>query len=100
MLSSLFTRPASFAGLAMSVVDAQQQRRTIKDVRGPWIRPKPMPSKRAGRKGTRRAWKRANPPRWSWLYREPTDVIVFQGRAILTPHQYRTLEPQTLWRAG
>jgi hypothetical protein len=26
-----------------------------------WVRPKP-PSKRAGRQGTRRAWKQANPP--------------------------------------
>lgn len=27
-----------------------------------WVRPGRVPSKAAGRKGTRRAWKRANPP--------------------------------------
>lgn len=29
-----------------------------------WVRPGRVPSKAAGRKGTRRAWKRKHPPRW------------------------------------
>ena len=79
-------------GMRVIVQDAQQQRRTPRDVRGPWQRPGRVPSKLAGRKGTRRAYKRAHPPGWTWLYREPTDVIKFARTVVLTPQQWRAVQ--------
>jgi hypothetical protein len=84
-----------FAGLQVTVADAQQQMRTPRDVRGPWHRPGRVPSKAAGRKGTRRAWKRAHPPGWIWLYREPEDVIQVGRRIIVTPRQWDALKRMT-----
>jgi hypothetical protein len=77
----------TFNGMDVRIIDAQVQRRTARDVRGPWVRPK-APSKRAGRKGTRRLWKRANAPHHVMLYHEPDDVVVIHGRTIIaTPGQ-------------
>jgi hypothetical protein len=77
----------SFTGMAITIVDAQQQRRTPRDVRGPWVRTR-VPSKASGRQGTRRGFKRKHPPGYVWLYREPTDVLVIQNRTIIaTPSQ-------------
>ncbi len=74
----------------MVVRDAQEQARTLRDVRGPWVRPR-CPSKRDGRKGTRRAWKRRHPPGWTLFYREPTDVLTYTTvglrYVIVTPWQ-------------
>lgn len=82
--------PGSFAGIRLMVKDAQEQMRTPRDVRGPWVRPR-CPSKLKGRKGTRRWWKRRNVPGWTWYYREPTDVLVYDAfgsrHAIVTPQQ-------------
>ena len=65
------------------------------DVRGPWVRPK-VPSKAAGRRGTRRAWKRRNAPHHVMLYREPDDVLVIHGRTIVaTPLQADALRRAT-----
>jgi hypothetical protein len=36
----------------------------VQEVERVWVRPK-VPSKLAGRRGSRRAWKRANPPHWT-----------------------------------
>lgn len=97
-MSGLFRAPGSFAGMSIRIVDAQDQRRTACDVRGPWVRPK-VPSKRDGRRGTRRAWKRANPPHYVYLYREPTDVLVLHGRTIIaTPAQADILRRETINR--
>lgn len=83
----MFDRPGTFGGMQVQIVDAQEQRRTIRDVRGPWMRPK-VPNKRAGRNGTRRFWKRRNPPHFVMLYREPTDVLVIANSTIIaTPLQ-------------
>lgn len=80
------------------IVDAQKQRRTAQDVRGPWIRPK-TPSKLAGRKGTRRIWKRSNAPHYVMFYREPTDVLVIGGTKIIaTPMQADALRRETAAR--
>jgi hypothetical protein len=58
-----------------------------------------VPSKLAGRKGTRRSWKRAHPPGYVWLYREPTDTIVLtvrhQRTVIVTPRQWSELKRLT-----
>jgi hypothetical protein len=82
----------SLAGMNFHLVDAQDQRRTPRDVKGPWVRPV-APSKRRGRRGTRRAWKRANPPHRVWFYREPTDVLVIEGRTIIaTARQYAEIK--------
>lgn len=75
---------APLFGVQLRVMDAQQQRRTPCDVRGPWVRPK-CRSKAAGRKGTRRGWKRRNPPHWLWFYREPEDVIQFTDPTTRAP---------------
>ena len=85
----LFETPiVTYAGFQCIVRDAQQQARTERDVRGPWQRPGRVPSKLAGRKGTRRAWKRTHKPGWVWFYREPTDVLMLPNRmAIVTPRQ-------------
>lgn len=81
-------------GLKLIVMTADQQRRTPRDVRGPWVRPKCI-SKARGRKGSRRAWKRLNPPHWLWFYREPEDVISYQldgqRTVIVTPRQKQAL---------
>ncbi len=83
--------PLSFNGMDVLVVDTQQQRRTECDVRGPWVRPT-VPPKRAGRKGSRRAWKRKNAPHYIWLFREPDDVLVLYERQIIaTPKQWHAL---------
>lgn len=84
-----------FAGMQVIEMDAQQQARTVRDVLGPraWVRPK-VPSKLAGRRGTRRAWKRHHSPHWAqtMLYREPTDVLVLGGTKIIaTPLQMDAL---------
>lgn len=84
---NIFTAPGRFNGMELRIVDAQQQRRTARDVRGPWVRPR-VPSKAAGRRGTRRAWKRRNAPHYVWCYREPEDVLVLASRTIIaTPAQ-------------
>jgi hypothetical protein len=75
--------------MTVRIVDAQVQARTPCDVRGPWVRPR-VPSKRAGRRGTRRAFKRkrCNQPHFVMLYREPTDVLIIHNRTIIaTPLQ-------------
>ena len=91
---------SAFAGMQVMIVDAQKQARTSRDVRGPWVRPK-VPSKRAGRRGTRRAWKRHNAPHFIMLYREPTDVLVLgQSKIIATPIQADYIRRETrarLW---
>ncbi len=80
--------------MTVRIVDAQEQRRTPRDVRGPWVRPK-MPSKRAAR----RAWKRRNAPHYVWYYREPLDVLVLHGRLIIaTPQQADALRRATVPR--
>lgn len=79
-------------GVQVIVRTAEQQMRTPRDVRGPWVRPK-CRSKASGRKGTRRGWKRKNPPHWLWFYREPDDAIQFTDPmtrrpiVIVTPRQ-------------
>lgn len=83
---------ATFNGKKVFIKDAQQQMRTERDVRGPWVRPGRVPSKLRGRKGTRRAWKRAHRPGWVWLFREPDDVIMFLGTIIVTPRQWAAIK--------
>lgn len=85
-------------GMRVIIQDAQQQARTACDVPGPWVRPR-TPSKRRGRKGTRRAWKRRHPPHRTYFYREPTDVLVFQGTIIATPQQADYIRRSTQKRA-
>jgi hypothetical protein len=99
---TLQQNPLSFApspclgGLTVVVKDAQEQMRTPRDVRSLWVRPGRVPSKRRGRKGTRRAWKRAHPPGYVWFFREPEDVLVLNGReAWVTPRQWDALKMAT-----
>lgn len=73
--------PGTFAGMQVRIIDAQDQRRTERDVRGPWVRPKIPP--RGKRWGTRRMWKRRNSPHYVMLYREPEDVLVIGNRIII-----------------
>jgi hypothetical protein len=95
-----YQRPGSFGGMDVQIVDAQMQRRTPRDVRGPWLRPK-LPSRITGRKGTRRGWKRANPPHYVMMYREPDDVLVIYGQIIVaTPRQADALRRQNQFRNG
>jgi hypothetical protein len=94
-MNLLFQRPGTFSGMDVRIIDAQQQRRTARDVKGPWIRPK-VPNKRRGRWGTRRMWKRRNSPHHIMIYREPADVLVLHGRTIIaTPLQADALRRQT-----
>lgn len=82
-----YQTPGTFNGMRVIIKDAQQQARTPRDVQGPWVRPR-TPSKRSGRKGTRRMWKRRNAPHYVYYYREPTDVLVLAGHTIIvTPLQ-------------
>jgi hypothetical protein len=89
----------NYAGMTVRIVDAQKQARTERDVRGPWVRPK-VPSKSDGRRGTRRSWKRRNPPHFLMCYREPSDVLVLQNRIIIaTPIQADLIRRSTIARA-
>ena len=65
------------ADVDLIVIDAQRQARTSCDVPIGWQRPK-VPAKSKGRKGTRRAWKRAHPPHMAFAYREPTDMLTYR----------------------
>jgi hypothetical protein len=86
---NLLADPKTFMGMRVVIRDAQQQARTARDVPGTRVRLK-MPTKKAGRRGTRRAWKRSHPPHWLYYYREPTDVLVLRDASlvIVTPRQY------------
>jgi hypothetical protein len=96
---NFYQTPGTFGGMRVVIKDAQQQMRTARDVRGPWVRPK-VPSKSKGRKGTRRKWKRRNAPHYIYYYREPTDVLVFAGSTIIaTPQQYDAIKRQTVPRS-
>jgi hypothetical protein len=87
--------PFWLGGLEIRVIDAQKQARTARDVKGPWVRPK-VPSKLAGRKGTRKGWKRRNPPHHIMLYREPDDVLVLHDRIVIaTERQYQAIREST-----
>jgi hypothetical protein len=91
--------PGMFGGMRVIVKDAQEQRRTDRDVRGPWVRPK-VPNKAKGREGTRRMWKRRNAPHYVYYYREPTDVLVLGGSTMIaTPQQYDAIKRQTVARS-
>lgn len=95
-MMNFYQRPDTFCGMQVIVKDAQQQARTARDVRGPWVRPK-VPAKRIGRKGTRRMWKRRNSPHYIYYYREPTDVLVLAGSTIIaTPQQYDAIKRKTI----
>lgn len=91
---------AGLFGVEVRVLTAEQQKRTPRDVRGPWVRPK-CRSKAKGRKGTRRGWKRLNPPHRLWFYREPEDVLKFNDpltrrpTIIVTPRQKAALVAAT-----
>ncbi|UTU09586.1 hypothetical protein CcrBL47_gp300 [Caulobacter phage BL47] len=55
-------RHLAWDGVPVQVVPKQMLETTVSDMR--WVRPR-CPNKRLeGRKGTRKAWKRANPPGW------------------------------------
>ena len=89
----IFQPIGNYAGMRVLVKDAQQQMRTARDVRGPWVRPGRVPSKLKGRKGTRRMWKRAHVPGWTWLYREPADVLIIDKCImVVTPAQWASIK--------
>lgn len=97
-MNLFYNSPDTFNGMQIRIVDAQQQGRTIRDVKGSWIRPK-VPNKRIGRKGTRRLLKQLNPPHFIMLYRKPTDVLIFADSIIVaTPFQAELLRRQTTKR--
>lgn len=87
-------------GVKVIVLDAQQQRRTARDVRGPWVRPR-TPSKKSGRTGSRKRWKRLNAPHYLWFYREPEDMLRYPDpwsgapTIIATPRQAEALRRAT-----
>ena len=56
-----------------------------------WVRPGRVPSKAAGRKGTRRAWKRAHPPRWV-IDPTRTQSYVFNGVLYVDPASYERMK--------
>lgn len=87
-----FSRPMSYAGLDVTLLSAEQQMRTPRDVPVGWVRPR-CPPKRDGRRGTRRAWKqrRANWPHMEFTFREPTDVLQIGRRIIATEKQWNVL---------
>ncbi len=76
-----------FGGLRIFVKTADEQRRTPLYRTDIWIRPGRVPSKHAGRKGTRRAWKRLHQPHWLWAHEEPSDVLQLGDMLIVTPRQ-------------
>lgn len=93
-----FEPPGTLGGMRVIIKDAQQQMRTARDVEGPWIRPK-VPNKRIGRKGTRRMYKRQNPPHHVYYYREPDGVLVLAGSTIIaTPRQADYIRRTTVQR--
>lgn len=105
--------PAAPPRVEFRVMTADEQHRTPRDVPVMWTRPK-VPSKRNGRRGTRRAWKRAHPPHMLFAYREPNDILMVTGSAltlsfgrvhasgpdimIVTPAQMALIEAKTQQR--
>jgi hypothetical protein len=90
----------NYAGMTVQIVDAQQQRRTPHFARHLRSHPRAASVAR-GRKGTRRQFKRKNPPCFISFYREPTDVLVLHGRTIIaTPGQADVLRRSALQREG
>lgn len=55
-----------------------------------WVRPGRVPSKAAGRRGTRRAWKRANSPRFLPIGRP--EPVMAAGRLYVGADDYRDLQ--------
>ena len=66
--------PGTVGGMRVIEVSADKQKRTPCDVPLRWVRPR-VPSKLNGRKGTRRGWKRKNPPHMIFTYREPQSTL-------------------------
>jgi hypothetical protein len=89
---ALAPSPYRYAGFPVYVVDAQLQARTPRDVPGSkWHHPR-VPSKAAGRRGTRRGWRRRHPSAREMLYREPDDaLIVADSFVVLTRDQLDAL---------
>lgn len=94
-------------GIEVQILTAAEQRRTACDVPAGWVRPR-VPSKAAGRKGTRKAWKRrrSNWPHMTFTYREPNNMLLISSGArtlgwdraekpdllIVTPEQAKAVE--------
>lgn len=91
----LGNRPMVYAGMDITLVSAQHQQRTPRDVPVGWVRPR-CPAKLKGRKGTRKGWKRqrAHWPHMEFAYREPTDVLMIGNRVIATERQYQAIKRQ------
>ena len=62
-----------------------------------FLRPGKTPSKSAGRKGTRRDWKRRHPRGLRWRYGavEPDHMLRTGDKIICTPHQAAALRAAT-----
>lgn len=83
----------SFGGVEFMIVSAQDQMRT--EVIGHYFRPaaKRQAKLRRHRKCSRRAWQRMNRRQFDRIpiYAEPTDVLMYLGKAIVTPAQWQAL---------
>jgi hypothetical protein len=57
-------------------------------------RPWPVPTKREGRRGTRRAWKRQHPHGWRWgvVFVEPDHVLTTANGIYCTAAQYAAMQ--------
>lgn len=87
------------APTTFTILDKQQQRRT--PITG-WyyVRAEKQRTKtrKQGRKISRRKWKAMNrrQSRALPIYAEPTDVLVINGRSIVTPLQYQAIKDATI----
>lgn len=88
MIFSDFLAP-SYTGLRMLIVPSWEHGYTFR-----YCNPGRRPTKREGRKGTKRAWKKTNPRglRWRWGRIEPKEVLFTPDRIFCTAAQAAELE--------
>lgn len=85
--------------MLFTILDKQQQART--PITG-WYHMRAdkqrTKTRKQGRKCSRRKWKSMNRRQWRALpiYEEPKDVLVINGRSIVTPRQYQALKDVTI----
>jgi hypothetical protein len=87
-MNALYDGPSTFMGKRIIII-AQPMGMAWR-----FFEPAGCPSKRAGRRGTRGAWKRAHPQGWRWRWGKILEgKIVDTGAALLmTAEQFSALE--------
>lgn len=87
--SDLLTLAPTYHGLAVTIVPPWTQGYAFR-----YYHPARRPTKAEGRKGTKRAWKKAHPRgyRWRWGKVEPKEMLLTPDRVFCTANQAAELK--------